>query len=148
MYDRGHFYSDLKGQTYFAHRGQSSPPQGVKQQRLFHCAELRKRDVAYFWFPMSEQNADMGLHSIFGALRVLQPYIERREPVIIHCFGGNNRSKLVYDSLFYLNFKAWPDGNDAVARNCDAKHLPSIDEYVKFIEDIRDGKSLDDCLRP
>lgn len=111
--------------------------------------ELRKRGIAYYWFPMSEQNDDMGLHSIYGALKVLQPFIDRKEPVIIHCFGGNNRSKVIYESLYYLNFGEW--SNDAAdcktLTNCDSGHLPPLNVYQSFIQDIKRIYSIDECLK-
>ena len=46
--DRGHFYFDHRGQTYFVFKGQSSPPQGVKLQRLFqrYRDRIQKSDRA------------------------------------------------------------------------------------------------------
>lgn len=113
------------------------------------CTQLCQMGVAYFWFPMSEQNEDMGIHSIYGALKVLQLYIDRKDAVIIHCFGGNNRSKVVYEALYYLNFGSWPNNSsDCKTRtNCKEGHLPSEQHFINLLQHIKDGKSLDDCLR-
>ncbi len=110
---------------------------------------LVQKAIPYFWFPMSETNDNMGLHSIYGALKVLQTYIEQKKSVIIHCFGGNNRSRVVYESLYYLNFKSWPvdvDGTCKVLQNCSEGHLPNIEEYEQFLENISKHKLLNDCL--
>lgn len=111
-------------------------------------SELRKRGIAYYWFPMSEHNDDMGLHSIYGALKVLQPFVDRKEPVIIHCYGGNNRSKVIYESLYYLNFGEWPsdDENCKTLINCTKGHLHQFNVFQSFIEEVKRGKSLDECL--
>lgn len=110
---------------------------------------LRQKNIAYYWFPMSEQNKNMGLHSIYGALKVLQPYVDRKEPIIIHCFGGNNRSKVIFESLYYLNFGSWPNGavDCKTLTNCESGHLPPINVYQSFIQDIKRGKSLDESLK-
>lgn len=110
---------------------------------------LRQQDIAYYRFPMSEQNKDMVLHSIYGALKVIQPYIDRKEPVIIHCFGGNNRSKVIFESLYYLNFGLWPndDENCKTLTNCMNGHLPHINVYQSFVQEIKMGKSLDECIK-
>lgn len=114
------------------------------------CTQLRQMGIAYFWFPMSEQNEDMGLHSIYGALKVLQPYIDRKDAVIMHCFGGNNRSKVIYESLFYLNFGSWPNNNSVSKTeiNCMEGHIPNEKHYLSFLQNIKAGKILDDCLKP
>ena len=113
------------------------------------CTQLLQMGIAYFWFPMSEQNENMGLHSIYGALKVLQPYIDRKDAVIIHCFGGNNRSKVIYESLFYLNFDSWPNNNSDSKNeiNCMEGHLPNEKHYLSFLQNIKVGKTLDDCLK-
>lgn len=112
------------------------------------CMQLRQMNIAYHWFPMSEQNKDMGLHSIYGALKVLQRYVDRKEPVIIHCFGGNNRSKVVYEALYFLNFGTWPSDIDdcRTLRNCKEEHLPTEQYYKSFLQNIKAGKPLDLCL--
>ncbi|MCM1450914.1 MAG: hypothetical protein NC102_01470 [Clostridium sp.] len=111
--------------------------------------ELQKRGIAYYWFPMLEQNEDMGLHSIYGALKVLQTFIDRKDSVIIHCFGGNNRSKVIFESSFYLNFCSWPndDVNCKTLTNCLTGHLSLINFYQSFIQEVKRGKSLDECLK-
>lgn len=105
-------------------------------------SELRKRGVSYYWFPMSEQNDDMGLHSIYGALKVLQLFVDRKESVIIHCYGGNNRSKVIYESLYYLNFGEWPNDDEdcQTLTNCKVAHLPNEQRYMSFFAEYQRGE--------
>lgn len=112
-------------------------------------AQLRKMGISYYWFPMSESNGDMGLNSIYGALNILQPYIKRLRSIIIHCQGGNNRSRVVKESLYFANYGSWPvevDDTCKVIQNCTEGHLPPIDIYENFLRNVHEGKSLDDCL--
>ena len=110
---------------------------------------LLEMGIQYNWFPMSEQNQDMGLHSLFGALQMLMSCVKRRIPCIIDCMGGNNRSKVVYESLHYICFSSWPFDveESAVYKNCNQGHLPAITEYQRFISMIRAGIPLDEILR-
>lgn len=112
-------------------------------------AQLRKMGIPYYWFPMAESNNDMGLNSIYGAVNILQPYIESLQPVIIHCQRGNNRSRVVKESLYFANYNSWLvdiDGTFKVKQNCAEGHLPPIEIYENFLRSVHEGKSLDDCL--
>lgn len=109
---------------------------------------LQEQGIRYFWFPMSELNGDMGLHSIYGALCILRTFVESKVPCIIHCFGGNNRSVVIYESLYYLCFASWPKDAEGsvVFKNCQNGHLPSLNCYEDFISRIRENLSLEKCL--
>lgn len=112
------------------------------------CRVLQAKNINCYWFPMTECNSDMGLHSIFGALQILRGYIELRESCIIHCYGGNNRSRVVYESLYYLYFSNWPTPieDTKVFENSQKGHLPSIDKYIKFLTDMKDNRNIENCF--
>lgn len=111
-------------------------------------AKLQEQGIAYFWFPMSEQNEDMGLHSIFGALGILKTYVDMRKPCIIHCFGGNNRSVVVYESLYYLCFSSWPKNHEETVtfKNCQNNHLPDWNQYESFLSAIRSRRDIEEVF--
>lgn len=113
---------------------------------------LRSIGVTLYWFPMTEQSGYMGLHSIFAALSILRDVVERKEAAIIHCFGGNNRSQLVYECLSFMVNNVWIEHEyqcykSVVDYNCTNGYLPCKDLMEQFIKGIRGGKDLESLMK-
>lgn len=112
---------------------------------------LTSVSVNYYWFPMTEQSGYMGLHSIFAALSILRDVVARKETAIIHCFGGNNRSQLVYECLFYMTNHKWIEHEyqgyqSVIDYNCANKFLPCKESMEHFLNGIKAGKELEDLM--
>lgn len=63
---------------------------------------LSSQGILYFWFPMNEHKKDIGLNSIFGALKVIRDSELREYNVYLHCHAGVNRSPIVLQSYYYM----------------------------------------------
>lgn len=63
---------------------------------------IRERYVRYYWFPMNECVADIGLNSIYGALTILRHCEEKNLSTYLHCHAGINRSHTVKCAYYYM----------------------------------------------
>ena len=95
-----------------------------------------------YYFPLGEQNTDMGVVSIFGALQVLYS-IYKFNPewiVLIHCQAGKNRSPTVRAAFYYMMLgEHEPDRttqggrNNRLLDNCSRGHLPELAKMESFL---------------
>lgn len=56
----------------------------------------------YYWFPLNEIKGDIGLNSIYAALNILYDAYKNNWSVLLHCFNGSNRSKLVAACFHFM----------------------------------------------
>lgn len=102
-----------------------------------------------FWFPMNESKKDVGLNSIYGAIRILWLAENQNKKVYLHCHAGINRSMTVRAAYYFLrtgqqleeenNSRGYI--NDLVAM-CHRGYLPPKKEMEKFLHQL--GVKLDD----
>lgn len=110
-----------------------------------YCIENKKQ---YFWFPMSECNSNMGLHSIYGALNILKICEEQNLKVLLHCHAGANRSPSVKESYYIMKTGELfsEEKTQLVLRNIQFGYLPSFYEYKQFLNQIYLNQTLDMCF--
>lgn len=59
---------------------------------------LDARDCAYHHLPLAEEGEDMGIENILKALEIISQSLESGKKVLLHCIGGNNRSRTVAEA--------------------------------------------------
>ncbi len=69
---------------------------------LKHSETCLNLSIKYFWFPMSELKKDIGINSIYAALRILYDCYKQNEFVYLHCWSGCNRSQLVSACFYWM----------------------------------------------
>jgi hypothetical protein len=108
------------------------------------------KGVNYFWFPMSEQQFDMGVNSLFGALDVLWHAEKENAYVYLHCHSGKNRSRTVQAAYHYLrtgtHMMQEKSGTylNKLLQNCGRHYLPAQAEMEGWLSALR--KALNDSL--
>lgn len=120
-----------------------------------------------YYFPMSEMNDNIGLHSMFGALHVLHTICTQQPElkVLLHCHSGVNRSPTIYAAFYYMmtgehstsSFKGGKEYfTNKLKINCEDGHLPKLElmelwlQKCKFAFDNQDrfiGGMLDWTLK-
>ena len=85
----------------------------------------------YFWFPMGESTKgstkDMGLSSLFGAMKIMHMAFLKNQSVLIHCHAGKNRSVMVKDCFYYMmNNRHLPEEGNKLIENCERQNMPNI----------------------
>lgn len=61
----------------------------------------KAHSITYHHFPIKECVPDMGWSNILVCSKILIDNIRENCPTIVHCIGGNNRSPLVVECVFY-----------------------------------------------
>ncbi len=106
------------------------------QPRIYN--RIKELSIEYFWFPMNESSYDIGLNSIYGACAILH-YAERENKnVILHCWGGNNRSQTVAQAYYFARtgqhlISEYKGFDNQLIYNCEKGFLPSRDKMEKFL---------------
>jgi hypothetical protein len=67
-----------------------------------------EKNIKYFWFPMNECTDNMGINSIYGAMKILFIAEKENAKIIVHCHAGSNRSVTIGECYFYLRTKKYP----------------------------------------
>jgi len=62
---------------------------------------LEARGIRTYFFPLVEEGPDMGLENLLSAVRVLTKEDGEGNKVILHCMGGNNRSRTVAEAFCF-----------------------------------------------
>ncbi len=91
--------------------------------------------------PLSETGNDMGLENIMNCIRILEQADILNTPVIVHCDGGNNRSRVVVECYHYrkMGFQLDDEYKGAVNHliyNCSIGVLPRIwlvEEMIRLL---------------
>lgn len=115
----------------------------------------------YFWFPMSEDTNDIGIHSIYGALQILYKAEQKKQRVLLHCHGGANRSQTVADAYYFMRTKTHRPRKARLGINAGQKLrtdnrlmdnindscLPGIHRMEKFLIRLAETFKKDDSMR-
>jgi len=110
-----------------------------------YCVQHHKQ---YFWFPMSECNSNMGLHSIYGAMNILRSSEALNLKVLLHCHAGANRSPSVKESYYAMitGEEFTKEKTPRIVRNIEFGHLPAFYEYKHFLDQIFKKSGLETCI--
>jgi len=116
-----------------------------------------ERGIKYFWFPMNERVGDMGLNSLYAALKIIWQVEQEGASVLLHCHAGVNRSPTVRDAYYFLRTKKHREEivfdeeieerltewlnlgksingkNNMLLENIRKGHLPSINKMESFL---------------
>ncbi|MBR2064490.1 MAG: dual specificity protein phosphatase family protein [Bacteroidales bacterium] len=108
---------------------------------------LADRDVAYIWFPLTEEAADMGYRAILEAVREMIDYAEKDKRIIVHCDFGNNRSRTVIEAFHFAIMRYHLDDEykgfqNHLIYNSKSGHLPPMNQIEEDL--IRIADDMDD----
>lgn len=104
---------------------------------------LADRNVAYIWFPLKEEVADMGYRTILEAVREMLEYAENDKRIIVHCDFGNNRSRTVVEAFHFAVTRFHLDDEykgcqNHLIYNSMSGYLPPITQIEKDLLKIAD----------
>ena len=100
---------------------------------------IHSKGATFDWFPTEEQPMDVD--AILHAVAKLFEYDRDGSPIIIHCLGGNNRSRTVVEAYHFAKtgthledeYKGYPNH---LLYNCGEGFLPPIKEMEKLLSNI------------
>ena len=105
--------------------------------------------VREYWFPLGE-SFGFSLSSIYGALKVMYEAYRIDDIVLLHCHAGQNRSRTVYECLFYLisGSHAEKPERSKLMLNINDGQLPGIYKMEEFLDNCREVFQDADNQRP
>ena len=65
---------------------------------------IKQKGIEYFHFPLDEEVPDIGWENIVKAVKTLMQYETTNKHILVHCDGGNHRSRLVVEAFHYAKF--------------------------------------------
>ena len=66
------------------------------------CDFYQERGIDYHHYPLKENVNDMGWDNIIAAVKILINNLKEGIPTVVHCIGGNNRSRVVVECVYYV----------------------------------------------
>ena len=62
---------------------------------------IKQKGIEYYHFPLDEEVPDIGWENIKKAVKTLMKYDNTDKHILVHCDGGNHRSRLVVEAFYY-----------------------------------------------
>ncbi len=92
-------------------------------------SEYVARDIEYYHFPLKEDISDIGWGNIIQAVKVVLVQVERGNPILVHCEGGNNRSPLIVEAAYFAIYgeqynDEYKGSGNHLLYNCDNGYIP------------------------
>ena len=65
---------------------------------------IKQKGIEYYHLPLDEEVPDIGWENIKKAVKILFECEQRDKHILVHCDGGNHRSRLVVEAFHYAKF--------------------------------------------
>lgn len=93
------------------------------------------------WFPTEEQPMDV--NAILQAVVKLADYDKDGTHIIVHCMGGNNRSRTVVEAYHFAKTGThledeYKGCTNHLIWNCEQGYLPPLSEMEKLLTNIKE----------
>ena len=62
---------------------------------------IKQKGIEYYHLPLDEEVPDIGWENIKKAVKTLMQYDNTDKHILVHCDGGNHRSRLVVEAYHY-----------------------------------------------
>ena len=65
---------------------------------------IKQKGIEYYHLPLDEEVPDISWDNIKKAVKILFECEQRDKHILVHCDGGNHRSRLVVEAFHYAKF--------------------------------------------
>ena len=94
---------------------------------------IKQKGIEYFHFPLDEEVPDIGWENIIKAVETLMQYEAAKTHILVHCDGGNHRSRLVVEAFHYAKFGChlldeYKGYDNHLIYDCRSGFLPPLEE--------------------
>ena len=94
---------------------------------------IKQKGIEYFHFPLDEEVPDIGWENIIKAVETLMQYEVAKTHILVHCDGGNHRSRLVVEAFHYAKFGChlldeYKGYDNHLIYDCRSGFLPPLEE--------------------
>ena len=97
---------------------------------------IHAKGGTFDWFPTEEQPMDV--NAILQAVAKLAEYDKDGSPIIVHCMGGNNRSRTVVEAYHFAKLGTqledeYKGYKNHLICNCESGYLPPLQEMEQLL---------------
>ena len=103
---------------------------------------IKQKGIEYFHFPLDEEVPDIGWENIKKAVKTLMHYDNTDKHILVHCDGGNHRSRLVVEAFHYAKLGThfideYKGYDNHLIYDCKSGYLLPLDEVEEALKNIK-----------
>ena len=103
---------------------------------------IHSKGGTFDWFPTEEQPMDV--NAILKAVAKLAEYDKDGTPIIVHCMGGNNRSRTVVEAYYFSKTGTHLEDMyrgylNHLHYNCESGYLPPLKEMEQLLLSLKNN---------
>lgn len=103
---------------------------------------IKQKGIEYFHFPLDEEVPDIGWENIKKAVKTLMHYDNTDKHILVHCDGGNHRSRLVVEAFHYAKLGThfideYKGYDNHLIYDCCSGYLLPLEEVETELKDIK-----------
>lgn len=101
---------------------------------------IKRKGIKYYHFPLDEEVPDMGWENIQNAVKTISKYDRMEKHIIVHCDGGNHRSRLVVEAYYFAKygkhlFDEYKGYDNHLIYDCSLGFLPPLNEVETVLHE-------------
>lgn len=102
---------------------------------------VKQKGIEYFHFPLDEEVPDIGWENVVKAVKTLMQYETANKHILVHCDGGQHRSRLVVEAFHYAklgthlkdDYKGYANH---LIYDCSMGYLPALSEVESELKKL------------
>ena len=103
---------------------------------------IKQKGIEYFHFPLDEEVPDIGWENIKKAVKTLMHYDNTEKHILVHCDGGNHRSRLVVEAFHYAKLGThfideYKGYDNHLIYDCCSGYLLPLEEVETELKNIK-----------
>ena len=103
---------------------------------------IKQKGIEYYHFPLEEEVPDIGWENIKKAVKTLMHYDNTDKHILVHCDGGNHRSRLVVEAFHYAKLGThfideYKGYDNHLIYDCKSGYLLPLEEVEQALKIIK-----------
>ncbi len=103
---------------------------------------IKQKGIEYYHFPLDEEVPDIGWENIKKAIKILFECEEQGKHILVHCDGGNHRSRLVVEAFHFAKTGThladeYKGFNNHLIYDCRSGFLPPLEEVEEELKQMK-----------
>ena len=103
---------------------------------------IKQKGIEYYHFPLEEEVPDIGWENIKKAVKTLMQYDNTDKHILVHCDGGNHRSRLVVEAFHYAKLGThfideYKGYDNHLIYDCCSGYLLPLEEVERELNQIK-----------
>lgn len=103
---------------------------------------IKQKGIEYYHFPLDEEVPDIGWENIKKAIKILFECEEQGKHILVHCDGGNHRSRLVVEAFHFAKTGThladeYKGFDNHLIYDCRSGFLPPLEEVEEELKQMK-----------